>query len=398
MVGGGTLGWLLLLIQGSDALVPAIGIPSTPRALHASRTAPPLCVASTDLQPPPPASDLEARGAEVTNGLRAVHLGAAAGAMLVPELMDGAVATLWSAIDSQPFVHNCMFEATLAVAAFVLWIFLFESVHKVLPDAHTYRFDGKPPVRPLWGFTREWHKSVVPAAAYLGSIAVFHALHLGPMLFGLKPAFDEAPSFVRLITEVSLGIFLYDALFYPFHYSFHKLRSGQWRKLHSRHHQWGATEDAPHNAIETVQNSYVDSGVQVFINICVQQFSPWGYKHPLSRIFHNLMVTYLLCESHSGYDLPFMSHRLFPTVFGGAPRHEAHHQRGNVYFHQFFMWIDDALGTVQKEPLPAPLTSHVSELEGSWAGSRVRSPSAARAATAASSANAEAAEGLSQPS
>jgi sterol desaturase/sphingolipid hydroxylase (fatty acid hydroxylase superfamily) len=138
--------------------------------------------------------------------------------------------------------------------------------------------------------------------------------------------------------------------------------------------------------------------VQVFINICVQQFSPWGYKHPLSRIFHNLMVTYLLCESHSGYDLPFMSHRLFPTVFGGAPRHEAHHQRGNVYFHQFFMWIDDALGTVQKEPLPAPLTSHVSELEGSWAGSRVRSPSAARAATAASSANAEAAEGLSQPS
>jgi len=113
--------------------------------------------------------------------------------------------------------------------------------------------------------------------------------------------------------------------------------------LHTRHHRWGATEDASHNAIETVQNHYVDAGIQVFINICVQQFSPWGYKHPLSRIVHNLLVTYLLCEAHSGYDLPFMSHRLFPNIFGGSPRHEAHHQRGNVYFHQFFMWIDNLI-------------------------------------------------------
>ena len=50
-----------------------------------------------------------------------------------------------------------------------------------------------------------------------------------------------------------------------------------------------------------------------------------------------------------------MSHRLFPGVFGGSPRHEAHHQQGNVYFHQFFMWIDDALGfTTEGGPKPAP--------------------------------------------
>ena len=42
-------------------------------------------------------------------------------------------------------------------------------------------------------------------------------------------------------------------------------------------------DGAAHNAVETVQNTYVDAGVQVFINICVQQVSFWGRKHPLSR-------------------------------------------------------------------------------------------------------------------
>ena len=87
-----------------------------------------------------------------------------------------------------------------------------------------------------------------------------------------------------------------------------------------------------HNACETVQNSYLDAGIQVMINIFVQNISPWGFgcKHPLSRAAHNLMVTYLLSEAHSGYDLPFQSHRLFPAIFGGSVRHEEHHQRSKA--------------------------------------------------------------------
>lgn len=80
------------------------------------------------------------------------------------------------------------------------------------------------------------------------------------------------------------------------------------------------------------------------INICVQNMSPWGFKHPLSRAFHNLIVIYLLCESHSGYDLPFQSHRVLPPIFGGSPRHELHHRRGDICYHQFFKWIDGLRG------------------------------------------------------
>ena len=83
-----------------------------------------------------------------------------------------------------------------------------------------------------------------------------------------------------------------------------------------------------------MQHSYLDGFLQVAVNILVQQISPFGgAKHVLSRLLHNLTVTYLLTEAHSGYrDLPFMSHNLFPELLGGAPRHEAHHHNGRVYY------------------------------------------------------------------
>jgi cholesterol 25-hydroxylase len=291
--------------------------------------------------------------APATTALQAMHLSMLAGGILDAGAMDAGAAAIWHGFDALTFTHAPMFEASLAVSAFVFWIVCFESLHLVLPNAERFRLDGSPPLRPLWGFGKHAHKSLVPAAAYLVSIFVLFAGHpftLGHDLFdpllGARPDVWAEPSFGRIATEVSLGVFLYDLLFYPFHYSFHARRSaGHWRKLHSRHHEWGR-EPAAHNAIETVQNSYVDAGIQVAINICVQQLSPWGHKHPLSRCLHNLMVTYLLSEAHSGYDLPFMSHRLFPNVFGGPVAHEAHHQHSAVCYHQFFTWIDRLNGWV----------------------------------------------------
>jgi sterol desaturase/sphingolipid hydroxylase (fatty acid hydroxylase superfamily) len=56
-------------------------------------------------------------------------------------------------------------------------------------------------------------------------------------------------------------------------------------------------------------------------------------------------VTYLLTEAHSGYDLPCMAHNLAPAgLLGGPPRHEAHHRTSAPYYHQFFTYLDYALG------------------------------------------------------
>ena len=70
-------------------------------------------------------------------------------------------------------------------------------------------------------------------------------------------------------------------------------------------------------------------------------------RHTLSKLMHNIVVTYLLVEAHSGYDLPFQSHRVFPSIFGGAVRHQIHHGTGRKYFHQFFMYLDDAMGPLK---------------------------------------------------
>lgn len=167
------------------------------------------------------------------------------------------------------------------------------------------------------------------------------------------------PTFARVALETCLGVFLYDLLFYPFHASFHQMRRWRWwRKLHVRHHRWAAEETVAHNAVEVVQNHYVDAGIQVFINICVQNLALFGLrKHPLSRALHNLIVTYLLTESHSGYDLPFQSHRVLPGIMGGAPHHELHHQRGGVCFHQFFTYLDNlrGVGPPKGRLLPKPM-------------------------------------------
>lgn len=135
-------------------------------------------------------------------------------------------------------------------------------MHYWLPRAEEWRLDRKLPSKPLYGFTRHAHKTLVPALTYLGSIALYIKLGLGVALFGAKPLFG-VPTFARVAAEVAMGVFLYDALFYPFHAAFHAKRS--FRRAHRRHHRWAATESHAHNALETVQNSYADAGVQVAI-------------------------------------------------------------------------------------------------------------------------------------
>ena len=67
-------------------------------------------------------------------------------------------------------------------------------------------------------------------------------------------------------------------------------------------------------------------------------------KHDLSRFLHNLVVTYMLVEIHSGYDAPWSMHRVCPAVFGGARAHELHHRHGAVCYHEFFKYMDVLLG------------------------------------------------------
>jgi sterol desaturase/sphingolipid hydroxylase (fatty acid hydroxylase superfamily) len=85
--------------------------------------------------------------------------------------------------------------------------------------------------------------------------------------------------------------------------------------------------------------------LQVAVNILVQQISSFGgAKHMMSRLMHNVVVTYLLSEAHSEYSLPWMSHNGFPKFLCGSPRHEKHHHDGRVYYQQYFKYLDGFFG------------------------------------------------------
>ena len=183
----------------------------------------------------------------------------------------------------------------------------------------------------------------LPLIAYVGSIFVFH-------LFVQKPPLPaDPPTALRFFTELAFGIVAYDLLFAPIHRSLHSPRSPYWwRKLHRTYHEARPDERKGHSlvALETVQHSYADGALQVATNVLVQRLAIWPClfagallpKHPLSRIAHNILVTYLLAEAHSGYDLPWMTHRAWPAIFGGARAHDKHHVQGAPNYHQFFVF------------------------------------------------------------
>lgn len=259
-----------------------------------------------------------------------------------PQPLDDITTAVWSAIYNWGPTHLPLFEADVASIGFFAPIVFFSGLHLIIGEERTRasRLDGKMPTRPFeWAKPQNFHLWFNPLASYLGSIWVYHQfLHEKP------PLPEIAPTFGVFAGELLFGVFLYDMCFFPIHWLMHKSSWGPLRRVHGYHHR---TSSNALNSLETVQHSYVDGFLQVAVNIFVQQISPFGgfgHKHVMSRLAHNVLVTYLLSEAHSGYDLNWMSHRIFPEFLGGAPRHEKHHHDGRVYYQQYFKYLDDFFG------------------------------------------------------
>ncbi len=262
-----------------------------------------------------------------------------------PRALDAYVASLWSLIVKTPFFHHQMAEALIASGGFVFAIMFWSSAHYLLwPSGikreramQRYRIDKQRPVEPFeWAGrsgVRRFFGSWQPLVMYLAGIKIFHCFITKPPLPTIPP------SFFRLFVELITGILAYDLAFAPIHRLLH-LGPKFMRKTHHRHHAARPPQRTGSLApLETVQHSLPDGTLQVLVNVAVQRylFLPfWGNRHPLSKLLHNILVTWLLTEAHSGYDLPFMSHRVYPRLLGGAPNHDKHHRsKSRRYYHQF---------------------------------------------------------------
>jgi sterol desaturase/sphingolipid hydroxylase (fatty acid hydroxylase superfamily) len=274
-----------------------------------------------------------------------------------------------------------MFEACTAVVSFIVWGFFFALLAPFVPKLRTEKIhqdkalaadsrhqvitavtksgqklffavgndvDAKPrsafPDRDDFSF---WFLANI--FLYLGIIDMFQRL-VGSASQSEVRVDAQTPSVCRLVVEVGFSVWAYDFLFYWIHRSWHNAYhtstgNAWWKRLHAAHHNYFENPKEPLSPMSTFQHHFLDAAAQVSINILVQQiplsFLFSGPRHKLSKALHNILVTYLLVEAHSGFDLPFMSHRIFPCIFGGSVRHQIHHQHGNVFFHQFFMYLDE---------------------------------------------------------
>jgi len=165
---------------------------------------------------------------------------------------------------------------------------------------------------------------------------------------------EDLHGLLYLLCEVVTGIILYDALFFFVHWLMHET---PWlRTFHMRHH------DSLANILEArdvLRHSLVDGSLQVACNILVQQRTPWGYKKSrLARVLHNIVVTWMLTESHTSSPVPFIWRRWCV----GVREHRMHHMGivkddsyGAYHRHQqFFAYLDNlrAWMTKRKRKMP----------------------------------------------
>lgn len=139
-----------------------------------------------------------------------------------------------------------------------------------------------------------------------------------------------------LTAEVASGITLYDAIFFFIHWAMHELPIPWFKAIHKTHHS------RPELTVETrdvLRHSILDGSLQVLVNIMVQRTTPWGaVKSRLGRALHNILVIWMLTESHSASPYP----NIWRRWFVGVREHRLHHLgMGAKRYQQFFGYLDD---------------------------------------------------------
>jgi sterol desaturase/sphingolipid hydroxylase (fatty acid hydroxylase superfamily) len=157
---------------------------------------------------------------------------------------------------------------------------------------------------------------------------------------------DSLSSFIYLATEVVTGIVQYDIYFFLIHWAMHECKYLNTLLCHKEHHTSRKMLEARH----VLRHSFLDGSLQVLTNIAVQRYTPWGVvKSRLARALHNIILTWMLTESHSSAPYP----NVFRRQFVGVREHRWHHLCGDKTlgrchrYQQIFGYLDDLHNTVR---------------------------------------------------
>ena len=132
----------------------------------------------------------------------------------------------------------------------------------------------------------------------------------------------DCRSLLFLIWEVVSGIVCYDFFIFFWHWASHEIPC--LRSFHRRHHN--SPQPGQLGSRDVLRHSLADGTMQVLINILVQRRVMLGgpVKSRLSRAVHNVVVTWMLTESHTASPEPRVFRR-FGWLFQGIRDHRGHH-------------------------------------------------------------------------
>lgn len=147
----------------------------------------------------------------------------------------------------------------------------------------------------------------------------------------------EAPSYSRLIWEVSLCFILFDTVYYFWHVLHHKIPI-LFKLIHSTHHEYHAPFSwvAQHvHPFELIQTGCIGIALPKFLGF-----------HPFSMWTWLVVLTLLRIDTHCGYSFPFQVAHWIPFgLYGGSVAHDYHHQNCEYNFQPFLTFWDRLFGT-----------------------------------------------------
>ncbi|KAL2099826.1 hypothetical protein ACEWY4_004220 [Coilia grayii] len=237
-------------------------------------------------------------------------------------------------------VRSPLFPVFLSVSTYILLVAAYTTLDLLAPSwpwlnryrLHQDRHIARASICKTLGLTTYNH------LVFIFPAAVAQWLWRPPI-----PLPQKAPTLTEFLTGVLACTVIFDFQYYFWHMLHHRV-GWLYRTFHAVHHQY--------NEPFSLVTQYL-SGWELF------SVGFWTTANPVILQCHCLTTwafmvfnVWVSTEDHCGYDFPWAMHNIVPFgLWGGVPKHDAHHQRPGTNFAPFFShW--DWLGGTAYDPSP----------------------------------------------
>ncbi|MCJ1310481.1 hypothetical protein MMC25_004145 [Agyrium rufum] len=151
-----------------------------------------------------------------------------------------------------------------------------------------------------------------------------------------------APTSRRIVLELAVAFFIYDALFFFIHIAFHRIPA--LRQIHWPHHRHAEMNPQVTNKLSVTERVSLILLANFALNII--------RSHVFTRTMFVPFFVYLLVEVHCGLDLDWGYDKILPGGWGaGSVKHAYHHRVGEGFYQPFFSWWDNGVDFLERREI-----------------------------------------------